>query len=137
MERARLIRQAIQTPDGTILESRNRHDYVTHVDKVTGETYMVDGGIDYCRRNVTKVPAEELSVYLEDGIEAVRETVTWGTYGKNGDQPRRLIKLKDMSNDHIEACLETQLRMHPHYCEAFKMELQYRREHDITVEDVA
>lgn len=133
----RLIRQAIRTPDGTILESRNRHDFVNHVDKVTGETYMIDGGIDYCRRSVNKVPAEDLSVYLEDGIEDVRETVTWGTYGRNGDQPRRLVKLKDMSDEHIEACLETQLRMHPHYQEAFNMELQYRRDHDITIKDVA
>lgn len=131
----RLIRQAIQTPDGTIIESRHRHDYVTHVDVVTGETYMVDGGIDYCRQNINRVPAKDLSVYLEDGIEAVREACTWGTYGKNGDQPRRLVKLKDMSDDHIEACLDNQLNMHPHYREAFEMELVYRNLNNITVPD--
>ena len=132
----RLIRQALQTPDGTIIESRHRHDYVTHTDTVTGEEYMVDGGIDYCRQIVNKIPAKDLSVYLEDGIEAVREACTWGTYGKNGDQPHRLIKLSEMSNQHILACLDTQPRMHPHYREAFTMELEYRRQNGINVTDV-
>jgi len=103
------------------------------VDKVTGETYMVDGGIDYLRQNLNKVPAKDMSVCLEDGIEAVREAVTWGTRGKDGRQPLRLVKLSEMSNDHIEACLETQPRMHPHYREAFEMELTYRSNHGITI----
>ena len=132
----RLIRNAIRTPDGTILESRHVHDYVTHKDAVSGEEYMLDGGIDYCRSNVNKVWPESLQVYLEDGIEAVREAVRWGTRGKDGKQPLRLIKLSEMSNDHIEACLDTQDRMHPHYREAFTMELEYRKANGITIGDV-
>lgn len=132
----KLVRQAIQTPDGTILESRHVHDYVGHTDTVTGEYYMVDGGLEYCHRTFNNVPATEMSVYLEDGIEVVREAVTWGTRGKDGKQPVRLIKLSEMSNTHIEACLETQPRMHAHYREAFTMELEYRKQNGITIEDV-
>lgn len=132
----RLVKQAIQTPDGTILVSRHRHDYVTHTDTVTNEIYMVDGGIDYRRGILNKVVAKDLSVCLEDGIEAVREAVEWGTRGKNGDQPLRHIKLSEMTNDHIEACLETQFRMHPHFREAFEMELEYRSQNGITIADV-
>lgn len=132
----RMIRNAIQTPDGTILESRHRHDYVTHLDKVTGEEYMLDGGTEYRRSNINKVSSKDMAVYLEDGIEAVREVLEWGTRGKNGDEPRRSIYLKSMTNDHISACLETQLRMHPYYREAFEMELQYRKEHGIDIRDI-
>tara|TARA_R110000868_G_scaffold148357_1_gene370189 strand:- start:17507 stop:17839 length:333 start_codon:yes stop_codon:yes gene_type:complete len=45
---SQLIRNAIQTPDGTILESNHRHDFVTHLDK-NGEVYGIDGGLNYQR----------------------------------------------------------------------------------------
>ena len=38
-----LLLNQIKTPDGTILRSHSRHDYVTHVD-ANGHEYMVDGG---------------------------------------------------------------------------------------------
>lgn len=131
----RLVRNAIQTPDGTVLESRHCHDYVTHQDRITGETYMIDGGLEYIRSSVNTVPATNLSVCLEDGIEMVRDVVTWGTYGKDGKQPFRRIALRDMSNGHIQACLDMCPNMHPNISEAFKMELQYRKEQGIIVED--
>ncbi|WP_198160174.1 hypothetical protein [Photobacterium sp. J15] len=52
------------TPDSTILISRHRHDYVTHIN-ANGETYMVDGGTDYLRRNVNTEPFEEQSIYTD------------------------------------------------------------------------
>lgn len=131
-----MIVQKIKTPDGTILESRHRHDFRTHFDTVSNELYMVDGGLDYARRTINNVPATEMTVCLEDGIEAFRHEVTWGTRGKDGSQPLRLVKLSEMTDEHIQACLDTQHAMHPHYREAFEMELAYRRTHGISVGDV-
>lgn len=124
----RLIYSAIQTPDGTILESRHTHDYRTHVDTVTGEEYMIDGGLSYQRTNVNKVPAKDLSIYMEDGHEKVREVIAWGTYGKEGKGPFRLVLLKDMETDHIQACLDNVPTMHPYYKESFTNELEYRKQ---------
>lgn len=129
----KLVRQAIQTPDGTILESRHRHDFRTHIDAITGYRYIVDGGLDYRRGTLDEEKTKDLCIYLEDGIEVIREALTWGTYGKNGDEPYRQVKLCDMSNEHIEACLETQFTMHPNCKEAFKMELEYRQKNNIFI----
>jgi len=121
-----LVYNAIRTPDGTILESRHRHDYVVYQDK-NGREYMVDGGHDYVRRNVhDDAPYEELSVYTTDGHEKVREVLKWGTYGINGDQPLSYIVLKDMNTGHIQACLDTQSSMHLTYRQAFEEELKLR-----------
>ena len=51
MSKERIVSNRIRTPDGTILESMHRHDYVTYTD-ANGKEYMVDGGLDYLRRNV-------------------------------------------------------------------------------------
>lgn len=118
-----IIRSAIRTPDGTIIESRHRHDYNTHLD-ANGKWYMIDGGLDYVRSSAN---GDEvwIGTFLEDGHEKVREALTWGTRGKDGKSELKYIKLKDMETDHIVACLQTQ-SMLPQYKTAMKNELDYR-----------
>lgn len=119
----------IRTPDGTVLQSRHRHDYVTYTDK-NGLQYMVDGGLDYLRRNVHVMhPYEELSVYEEDPIEVIRERFDWGTYGKDGKQPFTRILLKNMTEEHIQAILDTQ-RLQESVRNMFHRELVYRKENE-------
>ena len=104
----KIVANRIRTPDGTILESMHRHDYVTYTD-ANGKEYMVDGGLDYLRRIVhDDAPAEELSVYSDAPHVVIREVFKWGTRGKDGKQPLKFVVLKDMTTDHIEAILETQ-----------------------------
>lgn len=130
-----IIRNAMRTPDGTVIESKNRHDYCTHID-ANGIEYMVDGGLDYIRRSMhADHSPEDLTVYLEDGHDKVREALTWGTYGKNGDEPYRSVKLSDMSSAHIQACLDTQTRMYPQIRVAMENELAYRLESNVLIED--
>ena len=121
-----IIANRIRTPDGTVLQSFNRHDYKTHVDKVTGEVYGVDGGCDYLRRIGSMKDCEELSVFSTDSHDMVREAMHWGTRGRAGTGPLRYIPLMKMTTDHIEACLDTQSRMHPHFRQAMLKELEYR-----------
>ena len=123
----RLVSNKIRTPDGSILQSFHRHDYVTHID-ANGEEYMVDGGLSYLRRNTYKIPFEDLSVYNTDPFELVREEFHWGTYGKNGDQPLTYKPLKDLTSSHIEAILETQHHIPAEFVELFEKELVYRNE---------
>lgn len=100
----RLIRNAIQTPDGTILESTARHDYKEYIDVDTGEWFMVDGGLVYQRRS-TNVVGKDLTLYDDEPHEVQRDVLTWGTYGKTGDDPYQKVKVKDMTTGHILAVL--------------------------------
>jgi len=98
---AKLIRNAIQTPDGTIIESRGRHDYVTHTD-ANGKEYMVDGGLDYIRRSANGDEID-MSLYNDQPHEVQRDVLTWGTYGIDGDQPLQYKTIADMDTGHLEA----------------------------------
>lgn len=123
----KLIRNAIRTPDGTILVSRFRHDYVTHVDKITGKEYMVDGGLAY-QRSSANGDEVFLCVYDDDDHEIIREALEWGTYGKDGDQPLTFIKLKDMETSHIVQCVEKSIIAAPQIRKAMENEVLYRVE---------
>lgn len=125
-----IVANLIRTPDGTILQSFSRHDYKEHVD-ANGETYMVDGGLDYLRRSIgQKEVYEELSVYDDDPTELIRKHFKWGTYGKNGDQPLKYVPLESMSTAHIQACIDN-LILHPLHKKLFENELAYRKEKGI------
>lgn len=130
----RLIRNAIRTPDGTILESMHVHDYRTYTDK-NGLTYMVDGGLEYLRRNVHKdAPHEELSVYVDEDHEINREYFQWTSRGSVSKGPAKTQFLKDMDTDHIRAILDNGYGRN-YSREMFQEELVYRCENEITREE--
>lgn len=119
-----IIHNSIMTPDGTILVSRSVHDYVQHTD-ANGKTYMTDGGNSYIHRSAhgDETP---LDLYEGDPHDEIREVFTWGTYGKMGDQPLKFKALKDLSDAHIEAILETQSHIPQYMRNLFIEEQVYR-----------
>ena len=119
-----MVVNALRTPDGTLLISRHRHDYVTHED-VNGNQYMIDGGLDYIRSSANGDEVYE-TVYMEDGHDVVREHLTWGTYGKDGDQPLEYVLIKDMEDGHLQACLDNVEGMYPVIRESMENELHFR-----------
>lgn len=121
-----MIRNAMRTPDGTILQSRHRHDFVTHTD-VNGKFYMLDGGLSYVRRSANG-DEEMMVVTLAEPHEEIREACDWGTYGINGDQPLSYITLCDMTTDHIEAVLKNVSSINPAIKTAMQNELEYRND---------
>jgi hypothetical protein len=121
---SKILLNRIKTPDGTILTSYNRHNYVEYKDTITKEVLMVDGGTDYLRRNMGTY--EELSVYDDGSHLTRRSAVHWGTRGKDGRQPLVYKPIKDLDSDHIEAILKTQHQISDFYREILKDELKYR-----------
>lgn len=118
---------AIKTPDGTILWCQSAHDYQTHKDKISGEEYMNDGVGYMIRRSVNKVPFEDLSIHMSDPFEKVRTAKFWGSYGKDGNQPRKMMALEEMEDSHLRAILDTQKRLEgTEIQKLFIKELEYR-----------
>lgn len=100
-----LIYNGIKTPDGTIIESTHRHDFVCHTDK-NGKRYCVDGGLEYVRRVFDKVADyEELSLYDDEPHDIQRQVLKWGTRGKEGGQPLKFIPIADLSTNHLDTLL--------------------------------
>lgn len=124
----RLIYNAIKTPDGTVLHSKHRHDYVDYTDK-NGNYYAVDGGNDYLKRAANFRDYEELSKY-DDGTHGTRrEYIHWGrNYDKNMIRlsETEWIPIKDLETDHIKAILETQTHLDKYMLNVFRDELKYR-----------
>lgn len=123
----KLIKNSIRTPDGTILESRHIHDFRSHRDTFNNELYFTDGGTECIRRSVNVEPYEDLSLYSDSPFEILRENITWGTYGKNGDEELQYKSISNMSTNHINAII-SQYRLADYLKELFEKELSYRNE---------
>ena len=122
-----ILSNRMKTPDGTILESLHRHDYVTHTD-ANGKEYMLDGGFDYVRCSANG-DEEMLTVTSDDSHGLIREVVKWGTYGKDGDEPLRYVTIAYLNPYHLRALLDTQQwNMRPALYKVMQDEVKYRDE---------
>ena len=140
-----LIANRIQTPDGTILHSKHRHDFVCHVDKVNGERYCLDGGNAYKKISFENNPPIDCSIYSTDDFEEVRKVFLRGTYGKNGDKPLHYVPLCEMSNEwimnvikYINEIIKDDIwdeDLQKVYLELYHKELDYRYDRQILIED--
>jgi len=130
-----LLANRIITPDGTMLQSFNRHDFACHIDAITGEFYFTDGGLTYIRRSVNTVPYESADVWTDDSHEEIRAAMHWGSYGKNSDQDLRYIAVKDLTDEHLDAILRTQLQVPTHVYVALVNEKDYRKLYSISIKE--
>lgn len=126
----KLIANKWQTPDGTILWSKHRHDYVSHLD-LNGEYYFVDGGNDYIRQsvNTSTQQLKNLCVYDDGKFETLRKNICWGrNYDANNKRlpETEYIPIKDLTDYHIWAILTTQKNMSSSYKRLMEEEIIYR-----------
>ena len=125
----KLIQNKWQTPDGTILISKHRHDYVEYTDK-NGDYYMIDGGNDYVRKSVNKKEMKDLCIYSNGSFETDR-FLLWGVnYDKNMKRlPKtEFVPIKDLNTDHIWAILLTLPNINKEYRKVMEEEIIYRQE---------
>ena len=122
----KLIANIWRTPTGEILQSKHRHDM-----QVDSAGNYIDGGIEgYIRRggDILNMDWDNLCVYTDDPHEKIREVFVWKSYGKNFSQPEGVYTLlKDLTDEHIEAILETQKQIPEHIREMFRNEQLFRK----------
>lgn len=129
-----LLVNSIQTPDGTILVSRHRHDFICHEDSVTGTRYCIDGGSEYIRWS-TGGDYKNLCVYSDDPHEMIRAGVERGGRGIDGDEPLTFVTLDKMNNAWLDATIvyEEKLRPNNRYIPIYKAEVEYRKQNKINI----
>jgi hypothetical protein len=60
--------------------------------------------------------------------QKVRDWMAWGTYGKSGKERLKYVILKNMSDEHIQAILDTQWHIKGTFYEKhFRKELEKRK----------
>ena len=132
-----MIANRIQTPDGTILWSRHRHDYVAYED-ANGEYYFLDGGPDIlCWRSSVNedAPAKSLQVFSDASFEEIRQVMLRGTKDTDGDEI--WIPLCKMNDLHLIGVLDynEHYGIQSKYDQFIKKEIEYRKEHNIHIDD--
>lgn len=123
-----IIRNAIQTPDGTILESKYRHECIEHTDTTNGVYYMRDGGRDYIRG--CGEPCIDLTVTTDDPHEKVREAFMWTSIldAHNTLRPEPVVrKLSELEDSHVISLVYWTETGYPEYIHTiFKNEMKFR-----------
>jgi len=121
----KIIAQRIRTPDNTILQSNSIHDYRSHVDTVTGENYIVNGGTSYLYIRTNIIEAEDLSVYDTDHFALQRDAFCWGLR-LDPSFPVVWRSLRNIDTDRINNILATQTHMEDWVQAMFTQELAFR-----------
>ena len=103
----KIVYNALRTPDGTVIESTDRHDYKAYVD-TNGKTYMIDGGLSYirCSNNGDEVL---LTKYEDQPHEQIREYVFRSGYGKPGTLDYgtyRITRIADMDDEYLNEAIK-------------------------------
>lgn len=92
----------------------------------------IDGGLMY--RRFIGHEYTDLAVYSDEPFEKVRQYCYRNGYGKNMKGPFQTTFLKDMTDEHLNALLTYCLPINQ-FLPLYKMEIEYRKENNITIND--
>ncbi len=116
-----------------IIISKTQHDF----NMCSCGQCGIDGGRSYIRRIGIDYIDYSLNISLEEFYDnpelshfLMRECLFWGrNYDKNMNKlpATEYIPIKDLTSDHIEAILKTQIHLSEFWKSLFKRELQWRK----------
>lgn len=94
-----VVFRAMVTPDGTVLHSKHRHDFVGHDDK-NGNFYAIDGGLDYCRTTAMDTDYRLIEVHDHENWEIVRQ------FAYRVHKDGNICHIAKMSDDYLQKAIE-------------------------------
>lgn len=121
-----LIANRWLTPDGTVLHSKHRHDFVQHEDQITGKTYAVDGGTDYVRLVGDYTDLTDMCVYSNSCFDLVRECAVFSMYNFNLGRYERTA-LRDIPEELIINAIAAQ-KLDENWLTILQKELELRNQ---------
>lgn len=135
----KIVYNGMLTPDGTLLESLHRHDYVSHLD-ANGKLYVLDGGTDYirCSQNGDE---QFITIYDDYPFETVRMYAYRLGYGKPGSSDFGKFKrthLYQMSDEYLKASIQYMQdndQLHNPHTSLLLKEQLFRITHKISIPD--
>ena len=92
---------------------------------------FIDGGVEgytrYGAKDLEKL--QPFQIWDNDKFEVVRFYLERGSYGKNFDEPLHYIKLKDMTDEHLQNVInyEEEHRPDNRFLRFYKKEQKYRK----------
>ena len=126
---SQLLVNKIICPDGTVLESRHRHDYQEH-EQEDGRVYLIDGGLDYQRIGFSDTKFTNCTYYVGDDHSKIREHFEWTRHMDADGNPLpvyEVVLLKDITDSHLDALIEWTKEDYPQYVnDLFVAEKEWR-----------
>ena len=131
-----LVYNTLQTPDGTIIESKRKHDFVSYIDSITDKMYFIDGGLDYVRSS-NNGDEIYLTIYSDQPYETVREFAFRAGFGKDGKEEYKITRFKDMTDNHLNGAIEyvSKITKDSVHYQLLLKEQQYRIDNNIKIDE--
>lgn len=126
MEREIILNSVECLNCGEVLISHHRHDF-----KECGceNGTCVDGGDAYLRYGGKDMSlVKSVAVFSDEPFTTIRENLYRGTYGKNGDEPLRYVKLSEINDEWLDNLIEYEETHRPDnkYLKYYKTEKTFR-----------
>jgi hypothetical protein len=108
-----LLQNACHIPEADLyLRSVNVHDFIQWRSEDGRVDYAIDGGHGrgaYVRRvGHDNGRVFDWCLYDDDPFDLIAERLLWGTFGKEGKEPRRWRPISTLELGHLQAILQTQ-----------------------------
>lgn len=108
-----LVRNSIQTADGTHLVSHSLYERKQHYDQTNYNTYVIVGGIEKPQTATTPADGQhreepiDTSVWSdEEDFEILRKAIYRGNRGESGQEQLRWVYLHEMTDTAIENAIK-------------------------------